>query len=179
MNISSSNENDKYNVDSPTECWQLNIIAGYCIFIFISSFVVNLILLMIFYRKKKLRTPINSFVIYFTILSFVGATSEFSFIIPANIKCKWFWGKNGCFLSGFIMYWVGCLQIYLMAAISLERFVVIYKPFSLKAITFKFSYIIMALCSFLSLIMAAAPLLGWSYYSLEGESNKIFKVNFA
>lgn len=83
-----NSSHEKYQVESPTECWQLNLIAGYCIIIFVSSFITNLVLLLIFYRNKKLRTPINVFVIYFTILSFVGAASEFSFIIPTNIKCK-------------------------------------------------------------------------------------------
>ena len=69
---------------------------------------------------------------------------------------------------GFIMYWVGCSQIYTMAAISLERFIIIFKPLSLKSITFKMSYIVMAICTFLGGFMASAPLFGWSYYSLEG-----------
>ena len=66
------------------------------------------------------------------------------------------------------MYWVGCSQIYTMAAISLERFIIIFKPLSLKSITFKMSFVVMAICTFLGGFMASAPLFGWSYYSLEG-----------
>ena len=66
------------------------------------------------------------------------------------------------------MYFVGCTQIYLMAAISYERFIIIYKPFTIKMIDFKGTYIGIAFCSLMGLIWAGAPLFGWSYYSLEG-----------
>ena len=34
---------------------------------------------------------------------------------------RWVFGKVGCYTSGFVMYSVGMMQIYLMAAISFER----------------------------------------------------------
>ena len=88
LNTNSTSDHDKYDVVSPTECWQLNIVAGYCIALFMSSFMANITILWAFIRDKKLRTPINMFVMYFTIMSLIGSCSEFPFIIPTNLKCR-------------------------------------------------------------------------------------------
>lgn len=66
------------------------------------------------------------------------------------------------------MYTVGTSGIYLMAAISFERFIIIYRPMSIKGITFKSCYIMSGVCIFLGAFWAAMPVFGWSYYSLEG-----------
>lgn len=66
------------------------------------------------------------------------------------------------------MYFVGCTQIYLMAAISFERYLVINNPFVTKCISYRMTWVIICLCCLLSLVWAGAPLIGWSYYSLEG-----------
>ena len=66
------------------------------------------------------------------------------------------------------MYFVGCTQIYLMAAISFERYLVINNPFVTKCISYRMTCVIICLCCLLSLVWAGAPLIGWSYYSLEG-----------
>ena len=46
-------------------------------------------------------------------------------------------GKIGCTVSGFIMYTVGLLQINLVTVISMERYYIIYKPFNISKITYR------------------------------------------
>ena len=66
------------------------------------------------------------------------------------------------------MYFVGCAGIYLMTAISIERYYVIYKPMSIKKITFKFKIMSIVVCLLLGLLWPVLPLFGWSHYTLEG-----------
>ena len=66
------------------------------------------------------------------------------------------------------MYCIGLTQMYLMAAISFERFVIIYRPLSIKGINREKTLIVIAICTFIGLVWSLAPFLGWSYYSLEG-----------
>lgn len=66
------------------------------------------------------------------------------------------------------MYCIGLTQMYLMAAISFERFVIIYRPLSIKGINREKTFIVIAICTFIGLVWSLAPFLGWSYYSLEG-----------
>jgi hypothetical protein len=48
------------------------------------------------------------------------------------------------------------------------RFIIIYKPHSLKQINNTHIAVVVASCLFLGLLWAVFPLVGWSYYALEG-----------
>ena len=134
---------DVYNRVSPIECYKLQIIGVYCILIFFLSLLFNSILLRIFYQNKNLRNSFNTVTIFLTFLNFFGSILQFIFVIPSNFNCRyiaftfwllsiikskwlitksWQFGKIGCYFSGFVMYLTGCLHIYLMTFISIERF---------------------------------------------------------
>lgn len=72
-----------------------------------------------------------------------------------------------CTVSGFVMYFIGCSSIYLLTAISFERWYVIVEPFKQRHFTIKTTLVIILSCCLFSLIWCVAPLLGWSHYSLE------------
>jgi len=76
--------------------------------------------------------------------------------------------RIGCEISGYIMYAIGCMHIYLTTAMSVERCLVLKNPSLMKKITMKYYLIIISLCMTLSLAWATFPLFGWSYYTLEG-----------
>lgn len=65
------------------------------------------------------------------------------------------------------MYFVGCSSIYLMMAISFERFFIIYKPLEIKSMTHQAMIIVIILCLVGGLFWAVIPFSGWSYYTLE------------
>ena len=54
-----------------------------------------------------------------------------------------------------------------MAAISLERFYIMYKPLNIRKISLNVAYGIIGVCCLNGLFWAVMPLLGWSYYTLE------------
>lgn len=163
-----SSEIDFFERLSPIECYKLNIIACYCIILLVLSVTFNSLLLLIFFRHKKLRNSLNMLIITITFLNLIGSLSEFSFVIPSNFQCRWIFKKVGCHVSGFIMYTVGIMHIYLTMAISLERFYIIYNPFSIRKVSAKKTMIAIIVCFLLSLFWATCPLFGWSHYSLEG-----------
>ncbi len=66
------------------------------------------------------------------------------------------------------MFFIGCSSAYLMAAISLERFYIMYKPLNIRKISFNVAYSIIIFCCLNGLFWAVMPLLGWSYYTFEG-----------
>lgn len=76
--------------------------------------------------------------------------------------------KLGCDVSGFIMYSIGCMHIYLTMSMSIERYVVLKKPSLLKKLTFNTNFKVISLCAFFSILWAVLPFFGWSYYTLEG-----------
>ena len=81
---------DYYNRISPVECYKLNWISVYCFFLFISSFVFNVILLWVFYKYKELRTTLNMFVIALTALNLLATCSELPIVMMTNWYCRYF-----------------------------------------------------------------------------------------
>lgn len=75
---------------SPVDCFKLNVIALYCMIILVISIKFNSLLLTVFMKYKSLRTNINMFIIVLTLLNLVVSILEFSFIIPANLKCRFY-----------------------------------------------------------------------------------------
>lgn len=85
-----ANDNDNlYNLQSPIECYKLNIIAIYCCFLFTICLVVNSRLLIVFYQSRELRTSsLNRFVILLTALDLLGSVLELPFVIVSNFSCR-------------------------------------------------------------------------------------------
>jgi hypothetical protein len=79
----------KFGMTSPIECYKLNIIAVYCMILLVLSLIFNTMLIIIFARHKKLRTPLNMFILTLTILNLFGSIIEFSFVIPSNLACRY------------------------------------------------------------------------------------------
>ena len=77
-----------YGVSSPVECFKLNLIAIYCIVIFVLSLVFNSLLIIVFYIYKDLTSPLNPFIITLTIFNLAGTLIEFPFVIASNFYCK-------------------------------------------------------------------------------------------
>jgi len=121
LNLTYNETASIFDRESPIECYKLNMIAVYCIILFLACIGYNLLLLLIFYKHKKLRTKLNIFIIALTILNLFGALTQFIFVIPSNLYCRWIFDKIGCYISAFCMYLVGCNHIYLMTAISIQR----------------------------------------------------------
>ena len=93
LNFSISNRNatevDKYDVPAAATCWHLQVLAGYVVILFFTSAITNILLLWVLLRRKEMRTPVNSFIIFFTILSLFGTCSEFPLITISMLKCKY------------------------------------------------------------------------------------------
>lgn len=154
------------NKPSPLSNFVLNLVGIYLTIIFISSILLNSLLLLVFIRYKKTRTPLNQLIMIMTIFNLIGSI-QFPFVIQSHFVNKWIWSKLVCIFCGYVIYFVGCLQIYLMTAISYLRFVIIRKPFSGELIKLGLTSKLIVICLFLSIFWSTVPIFGWSYYSLE------------
>ena len=88
--IGNYTEEEWYSRLSPSSCYHLKMISYYCILIFTASLAVNGILMMVFFKNKELRTPVNMFVIWFTGLSFLASLTEPVFVVASNFNCRYY-----------------------------------------------------------------------------------------
>ena len=80
---------------------------------------------------------------------------------------RWIWPKITCIFAGFIIYFVGCMQVFLMSAISYVRYDILSKQLNEKSIGNRVIICSTLVSLALSLFWSMAPMFGWSFYSLE------------
>ncbi|CAF1051697.1 unnamed protein product [Brachionus calyciflorus] len=153
--------------DQVVECYKLQIISFYLMVLFLSSLFCNIILLYIIYKFNRFRTSLNIYILSLICLNLIGTLIELPITILSNFNCQWIFSQLGCVISGFLMYFIGCTSIYIMALISLERYFMIYNSLKTKLNSNQVLFSIL-ICVILGFIWAFLPLVGWSHYSLEG-----------
>ena len=77
-----------YEEISPVPCFQLKIIGTVCVIIMVLAIIFNGILIVLYFRHKDLRTPLNTLIISLAVVNFIGAFLEFPFIIVSNFYCR-------------------------------------------------------------------------------------------
>jgi DNA integrity scanning protein DisA with diadenylate cyclase activity len=73
----------------------------------------------------------------------------------------------GCVFCGFVIYFVGCMQVFLMTAISYVRYDILKKQKNEKSIGNVLIIKAVVISLAFSLFWSAMPIFGWSHYSLE------------
>ena len=78
-----------FDLESPLECHQLNILACVYSIILVVSLVINCIILWAeFSGGKDPKRSLHWLIITHTILNILGTTLELPFLIATNISCK-------------------------------------------------------------------------------------------
>lgn len=80
---------------------------------------------------------------------------------------RWRWSKLGCIFSGYVIYFVGCMQVYSMVAISYVRYNILKNNKNGQTSDSKLVLKSIIISILLSGFWSTVPIVGWSYYSLE------------
>ncbi|XP_059469045.1 rhodopsin-like [Neocloeon triangulifer] len=129
----------------------------------------NSLVLFVFTRFRRLRGPASSFIVNLAIADLCNSLLH-SMAAASSFKGKWSFGRTGCVIYAFGVGYFGLLSIVTLAAIAIERYMVITaKPFSgnWKITQYgarKVCVVVWLYC----LLMSVPPLFGWSSYVTEG-----------
>jgi hypothetical protein len=159
---------NRYNLEPLLSCEQFYYMGAYCVFLLIMGIVCNSIIISSIIKGKAPLKPINFMFLSFCILSLVATILEIPMVTISCFQCRFTYGKIGCEIEAFLMFFCGCSSVYLLVAISIERLLVIYKPLLAQQINLGKCALSVGICIFLGLLWALFPFMGWSYYSLEG-----------
>lgn len=164
-----TNNAESIHVYQSEICFSLKLVALYCACLFTISFMFNGSLMACLLSNKRLRSnPQNTFIMTLCTLNFVGTILELPQTIASSFACTWLFGRLGCISSGFVMFLIGSSTIFLLVAMSFERFYIVYDLMSQRVLKRSVYVAIIVACLGFGLFWSALPLLGWSYYSFEG-----------
>jgi len=89
-------------------------------------------------------------------------------VLGPNLLISWLFGQIGCNIGAAIIFFISSSSVYIVLALSLQRYYIIYNPLNIRQIKPKTTSIIIAICLGSGLILSIFPISGWGYYTLEG-----------
>lgn len=92
---------------SPTGFVVLSVVLG-CIMTF--GFLNNFVVLLLFCKFKKLRTPVNMMLLNISVSDMLVCLFGTTLSFASSIRGKWLLGRSGCSWYGFINSCFGKLQ---------------------------------------------------------------------
>ncbi|CAH8871129.1 unnamed protein product [Trichobilharzia szidati] len=136
----------------------------------ITGVCLNLLVITFFTTVKSLRTPSNMLVINLAISDFgFSAVNGFPLKTISAFNKFWPWGKTACDLYALSSGLFGFVSLSTIAAVAVDRYMVIATPFeSVFQTTNRRTIILMLFLWLWSLIWTIPPLFGFGRYVLEG-----------
>ncbi|XP_034743854.1 pinopsin-like [Etheostoma cragini] len=146
-----------------------NLIVAVCLgFIGIFGFINNLLVLVLFFRYKILRSPINLLLINIAISDLLVCVLGTPFSFAASMKGRWLIGEGGCVWYGFANSLFGIVSLISLAVLSYERYSTMVAPTEADSSNYRNISLGITLSWVYSLIWTMPPLFGWSHYGPEG-----------
>ncbi|XP_043111742.1 opsin-3 [Puntigrus tetrazona] len=128
------------------------------------GFCNNIIVIILYYRFKRLRTPTNLLIVNISVSDLLVSITGVNFTFVSCVKRRWIFNSATCVWDGFSNSLFGIVSIMTLSGLAYERYIrvvhakVVDFPWAWRAITHIWLY---------SLAWTGAPLLGWNRYTLE------------
>ncbi|CAF3468257.1 unnamed protein product [Rotaria socialis] len=169
-----TNLSTSVNIDIPPltqlePCRALRIIGFYFVIIFVAGTLLNGSLLFTLARNRRLRRLSTNILIGGLLFAdFIGSCLEVPLPALSLIRCRWIFNKITCTFEGFISYFIGCSNIYILCLISIDRYNIVTRPVNQSMKMNYRAYLSIGCAYMLSLFWTSMPLFGWSFYDYEG-----------
>ncbi|XP_037945604.1 opsin Rh2-like [Teleopsis dalmanni] len=152
----------------PLESKMSQILGVFTVAITLMSICGNFMVLYIFGGTKSLRTPANLLVINLAFSDFCMMISQSPIMVINFYYETWILGPLWCDIYAVCGSMFGCISIWSMCMIALDRYNVIVKGVSGRPMTIKLAVLkIFAIWCFAT-FWTITPLFGWSRYVPEG-----------
>ena len=147
--------------------WAHQIAGLVLLFIGFFGFVENCLVLFTFYKSKQLRTATNIFIMGVSISDMCMVLLGNPLASTSALNGGWFAGTFMCYWEGFVVYTFGLASLYLLTAVSFDRYIVIAKPLKAAMISKRVAALSVAGCFMFGMLWSIPPFFGWGNYGLE------------
>ncbi|XP_041867085.1 opsin-3-like [Melanotaenia boesemani] len=128
------------------------------------GFCNNIIVLVLYCKFKRLRTPTNLLLVNISLSDFLVSAIGINFTFVSCVKGRWIWTQATCVWDGFSNSLFGIVSIMTLAALAYERYI---RVVHAQVVDFPWAWRAIAHIWLYSLAWTGAPLLGWNRYTLE------------
>ncbi|XP_026768267.3 teleost multiple tissue opsin 2b [Pangasianodon hypophthalmus] len=149
---------------SPAGFVALSVFLG---FIMTFGFLNNFVVLVLFCKFKKLRTPVNMLLLNISVSDMLVCVCGTSLSFASSVRGRWLLGSTGCMWYGFINSCFGIVSLISLVILSYERYSTM-TVYNNRGPNYSKHLLAVGGSWLYSLIWTVPPLLGWSSYGLEG-----------
>ncbi|XP_033748809.1 LOW QUALITY PROTEIN: rhodopsin, GQ-coupled-like [Pecten maximus] len=152
-----------------TQEWHY-VIGIYITIVGLLGITGNSVVIYIFSNNKSLRSPSNLLVINLAVSDLIfSAFNGFPLLTISSFHQKWMFGSITCQLYGFVGGVFGLMSINTLAAISIDRYIVITKPLQAsQTMTRSKVHLMIMFVWVFSILLSVPPFFGWGAYIPEG-----------
>ncbi|XP_061735269.1 teleost multiple tissue opsin 2b [Nerophis ophidion] len=149
---------------SPTGFVVLSVVLG---FIMTFGFLNNLVVLLLFCKFKKLRTPVNMMLLNISVSDMLVCVFGTTLSFASSIRGRWLLGRSGCNWYGFINSCFGIVSLISLVILSYDRYSTL-TVYNKQGPNYRKPLLAVGGSWLYSLVWTVPPLLGWSSYKQEG-----------
>ncbi|XP_077436101.1 teleost multiple tissue opsin 2b [Vanacampus margaritifer] len=174
LNLSGSNLSDDPELAEPpaevearlssTGFAVLSVVLG---FIMTFGFLNNLVVLLLFCKFKKLRTPVNMLLLNISVSDLLVCVFGTTLSFASSIHGRWLLGPSGCSWYGFINSCFGIVSLISLVILSYDRYSTL-TVYNKRGPNYRKPLLAVGGSWLYSLFWTVPPLLGWSSYGIEG-----------
>ncbi|XP_078419759.1 pinopsin-like isoform X1 [Cetorhinus maximus] len=146
-----------------------HLVAAVCLGVIgLLGFSSNLLVLLLFYRYKVLRSPVNLLLVNISLSDLLVCTLGTPFSFAASTQGRWLIGDAGCVWYGFANSVFGTVSLISLAILSYDRYITITGAVEADRTNYSKAFAGISFSWIYSLIWTLPPLFGWSRYGPEG-----------
>uniref|UniRef100_A0A3Q3SH64 Teleost multiple tissue opsin 2b n=1 Tax=Mastacembelus armatus TaxID=205130 RepID=A0A3Q3SH64_9TELE len=169
LNCSFNLSDDQQLTDAPEKLSPmgfvvLSVMLG---FIMTFGFLNNFVVLLLFCKFKKLRTPVNMLLLNISVSDMLVCLFGTTLSFASSIRRKWLLGRSGCNWYGFVNSCFGIVSLISLVILSYDRYSTL-TVHNKHALNYRKPLLAVGGTWFYSLFWTVPPLLGWSSYGIEG-----------
>ncbi|XP_052799070.1 G-protein coupled receptor 161-like [Mya arenaria] len=136
--------------------------------IFVVSFVGNITVFVIFFKRPVLLTISNRFIVNLSVCNILQTVAIMPFVVTSLISQEWWFGSFWCHASGFGMNLIFTASTFTLLLIAIDRYLAVAKPLHYSmTMTSKRASVMIASVWFSAILCSLPPLLGWNSYEFQ------------
>lgn len=144
------------------------IIGAVLLAVTIFGVIENTLVIHLLRKEKRLHSMTNSYVIALFASDLLMSIVGVPFACISSFYGEWVFGDQGCVFHGFIVMFLGLTDLYLITAISVDRYIAVVRPDYRVMMTPRSTKFIIFGCVSASFLWSLFPLLGWDSFTYEG-----------
>ncbi|KAL7877971.1 hypothetical protein SRHO_G00046140 [Serrasalmus rhombeus] len=146
--------------------WNFKVLAAWMFLITALSLSENFLVMLITYKFKQLRQPLNYIIVNLSLADFLVSLVGGTISVVTNFHGYFFLGTWACVLEGFAVTFFGIVALWSLAILAFERFFVICRPLGNIRLRGKHATLGLLFVWTFSFIWTIPPVLGWSSYTV-------------